>query len=295
MVYTKLFIKEYQQGSVLFMVLVWCMIIAIMTTSLLESSILQKKMHHAFQSKIITQKETEQKLIQLEKILKKSKNIDNNHIRFIQFVPDTLHLHETQGINYYAVIVSHHNQDGAKVTLRSTVAVRNKVKSKAENKTPIVAENGCIVIAGKKIVLDKDAQVLSPITQAADAIYFGDNIGRIWKIDWHSKVYQLHIQEPIEHPISVGRHRKGEGVLLYVLTTQGVLHALWDNQKHNNTLVSHFILNKKKYTGFKLRQGTLEMMTQTKQIERFDAFSGMKISKDRQEGRLGRRAWEELH
>lgn len=93
----------------------------------MESSILQIKMLNNFQSMKKIQQETEVELLQLEE------NLENyfyqnapEHTTFMQFVPDTLLFGETQGSNYYRVMVENKHESGADYSITTTYGVRRE-------------------------------------------------------------------------------------------------------------------------------------------------------------------------
>ncbi|MFI4937444.1 MAG: hypothetical protein ACHQJ6_02915 [Candidatus Berkiellales bacterium] len=122
-----------EQGNILIIVLVFCTFIATAAIALLESSILQIKMVNNFHGKLLAQHRNESDVINLEQKLETAKDprlLPN--VKFLQFVPDTLHFSEKEGVDYYCIMKKIQAQDGSQSMIKSTVGIRHKT-NQAEN------------------------------------------------------------------------------------------------------------------------------------------------------------------
>jgi len=112
-------------GSVLVIVMLFCILISSVVVGLFQKSILLQKMHQNHLSETLNRLQLEDRVVQTEDILFQDFSaLKNNAVRHIQFVPDTLAFGENHGLNYYLIeksITEHNNV----VKLQSVVAIRD--------------------------------------------------------------------------------------------------------------------------------------------------------------------------
>ena len=120
-------IKSFSIGNAFIIVLIFSVVIMVLVNSMLESSILQWKMSNNFKEGIDIRQKSEKQLEQYEQLLENTfLKTFPTAIRFLQFVPDTLHYNENRGVNYYHIQTD---------IIASTIAVR-AVGENAPSNTP---------------------------------------------------------------------------------------------------------------------------------------------------------------
>jgi hypothetical protein len=122
-----------QQGWILVQMLLVAMVVALMILAMRESNLMQVKMNRYFKSAIETKKAALAQLAVLEAQI--PQDCDKISWPLIQFVPDTLHDNEIEGIAYYAINATAQVNDTQK-QFQSIFAVRCTRK----DKTPITDE-----------------------------------------------------------------------------------------------------------------------------------------------------------
>lgn len=109
-----------EQGSVLILVLVFSLSITLIAGVLLDTGILQTKIISNQKQRLNTYFEIEQQVCQLENSLANHFYQElPPHLRFLQFVPDSLLFNEKQGVDFYQIEVASWQQ------ITSTFAVRH--------------------------------------------------------------------------------------------------------------------------------------------------------------------------
>jgi hypothetical protein len=118
-----------------------------------------------------------------------------------------------------------------------------------------------------------------------DAIYLGDNSGKLWKvyqmhkppIDWKLQNFTLGEKGNILGQIVAGRDATGEGLLLYLLLDQGNYRSIYAVRDMNAVLTRHFTLEgSRTLSNPLLRLGYLIYSDQTR-VKMNDALSGKEI------------------
>ncbi len=302
-----------QSGSVLIMVLVFSTLIALVANTGIESGILQLKMVNNFKSFLNIKSQAESELISIEKMLASDFHFTlPSNVKFLQFVPDTLHFGENQGSNYYRIDISRSNDDGSNMYLNSTFGVRKKeidVQDSAiilpnGDRTLIVLESKTCTNKSRLIFLDYEYGhkikefIIPTITSEfvavdskgsgfSDIVYFGDDEGNLWKINLHNWVcqqYPLRLSGSIIAKPIVGRHPSENGVLIYLLTRiklnkQQVIHVFHDNYQQ---IKPFYTIEEEPSLGPPLmRQGYLLCVDKFNNLNIYDVFTGASIKKEK--------------
>lgn len=146
----KQFLK-HQQGAVLMIVLIFCLLVAGIANIMMETSILQLKMIQNYKENSRLMSEVEGKLEKMESRLEQEVEPTSIDVSFIQFVPDTLVYQEPQGVNYYRLFAQQNNPLGDVLQLTTTFCTRKIVKQNQISKDEAAISNLTHIINPNRI------------------------------------------------------------------------------------------------------------------------------------------------
>ncbi|MBS0288320.1 MAG: hypothetical protein JSR17_13570 [Proteobacteria bacterium] len=266
------------KGSVLIVVLIFCLLLGSIAKTMMDTSLLQFKMVQNFQESMRLINNIEEKLRQTESKLENSVDLSLPSVTFIQFVPDTLALHESQGVNFYRLFAQQKGQTGEAIQLTTTFCTRRVIEENVPIKTSRLKEFTISGELSSEILVTDLAR-----NERGDFIFLGTKSGDIIKIDmrdndsnaWRLDTYQGLVKGKIVGTMLAGRHPQAKGMLLYALVEKNRETILQVFEVCSHEIKPYYALETYGSLGQPLLwQGFLLTSIDDNQIAIFDAFTG---------------------
>ncbi|MCS5711845.1 hypothetical protein [Candidatus Berkiella aquae] len=222
-------LNHKQLGSVLLITLIFCMASTVFMLLLFETTILDIKMLNYYVQKKQLHLNYLFHLQSIEKQLAEGMNpAQLKGVTHLQWIPDSLSCHETEGIHYYRITHEQTQPDGASNQFTSIYAIRRSLlvndihpNQRYCARQYQVDENGCLwkIEQGQKTIIPLSSML--PIAKVLGKVIVGRSSkeGSVLLYVWAQKKYHM------GHVIIILVEEEGQELLIHqIIDTNGILY-----------------------------------------------------------------------